>query len=176
VPEDSIGLRAILREDFGIHYHQWWNPGFHVIAVSRLFQYRSRYPRPRRLAIGALCRTLHSVQVCVYGVDVGLETSIGRRVRFGHATSVTIHPNAQLGNDVLVRQGVTIGAYADGVGVPVLEDGVELGAGAVLMGPITVGQGAKIGPNAVVSRNVPAGAVVMCDPPRMIAPKREKAI
>ena len=76
---------------------------------------------------------------------------------------------ARLGDDCRIRQNVTIGIRAEGETVaPVLGDGVDLGAGAVLLGGITVGDGAVVGANAVVLSDVPAGALAVGVPARII--------
>lgn len=79
-----------------------------------------------------------------------------------------IHSRARIGNDVLIRQNVTIGTRHKGGGVPVIEDRVVIGAGAVLLGGITVGTGAVIGANSVVLCDVEPGATVVGAPARPI--------
>jgi serine acetyltransferase len=89
-----------------------------------------------------------------------------------------ISPFAQIGDDCVIRQGVTIGQHARDGRAPILGDKVNVGAGAVLIGPIRVGNGAIIGPNVVVTRNVPDGATLFAQPPRVISmpPPREASL
>ncbi|RML16786.1 Serine acetyltransferase, partial [Pseudomonas syringae pv. maculicola] len=77
---------------------------------------------------------------------------------------------AEIGNDVTLYQGVTLGGTSWNAGKrhPTLEDGVVVGAGAKVLGPFTVGAGAKIGSNAVVTKAVPAGATAVGIPGRII--------
>ncbi len=105
-----------------------------------------------------------------YGIEVYYSTKIGRRVVFGHQNGIVIHPFAEIGDDCLIRQNVTIGAAKQGPGreAPKLGAGVRVGCGAVIVGDVTIGEGAIIGPNAVVMTDVPAGATVFAENPRIM--------
>ena len=83
---------------------------------------------------------------------------------------IVIGETAEIGNDVTLYQGVTLGgtSWNKGKRHPTLEDGVVVGAGAKVLGPFTVGAGAKIGSNAVVTKEVPAGATAVGIPGRII--------
>ena len=74
----------------------------------------------------------------VYGIQLSPQTQIGRRLRIVHQHGIVIHKSAVIGDDCLIRHGVTIGA-ARGPGAPRLGDRVEVGAGAVLVGNIRIG-------------------------------------
>ena len=83
---------------------------------------------------------------------------------------VVIGETAEIGDDVTLYHGVTLGgtSWNKGKRHPTLEDGVIVGAGAKILGPFTVGAGAKIGSNAVVTKAVPAGATAVGIPGRVI--------
>jgi serine O-acetyltransferase len=83
---------------------------------------------------------------------------------------IVIGETAEIGNDVTLYQGVTLGGTSWNAGKrhPTLEDGVVVGGGAKVLGPFTVGAGAKIGSNAVVTKAVPAGATAVGIPARII--------
>ena len=114
-------------------------------------------------------------QVDVFVAGVGTGGTIGRRVFIDHATGVVIGQTAEVGNDVVIFHGVTLGGVAmtPGKRHPTVGDHVMIGAGAKVLGPITVGTGVKIGANAVVVKDVPCGNVAIGVPARLL-PKPEK--
>ncbi|MCD5353541.1 serine O-acetyltransferase [Kineosporia mesophila] len=99
----------------------------------------------------------------VTGVEIHPGATIGRRFFIDHATGVVIGETAEIGNDVMLYQDVTLGGRSlePVKRHPTLLDGVVVGAGARVLGPITVGKNAQIGANAVVVRDVPDDAVVV---------------
>ena len=120
-------------------------------------------------------RVLSSAARALTGVDIHPEARIGRRVFIDHATGVVIGQTAEVGNDVVIFHGVTLGGVAmtPGKRHPTVGDHVMIGAGAKVLGPITVGAGVKIGANAVVVKDVPCGNVAIGVPARLL-PKPEK--
>ena len=109
------------------------------------------------------------------GIEIHPGAVIGRRLFIDHGMGVVIGGTAELGDDVTLYQGVTLGGTSVERGVkrhPTLEDGVIVGAGASVLGPFTVGQGARIGANAVVVSEVPAGATMVGVPAKQIGRKR----
>lgn len=105
------------------------------------------------------------------GIEIHPGAKIGRRFFIDHGMGIVIGETAEIGNDVTLYQGVTLGgtSWNKGKRHPTLEDGVVVGAGAKVLGPFTVGAGAKIGSNAVVTKEVPAGATAVGIPGRIIA-------
>lgn len=106
------------------------------------------------------------------GIEIHPGAKIGRRFFIDHGMGVVIGETAEIGNDVTLYHGVTLGgtSWNKGKRHPTLEDGVIVGAGAKILGPFTVGKGAKIGSNAVVNKAVPAGATVIGIPGRVVMP------
>lgn len=104
------------------------------------------------------------------GVEIHPGAKIGRRFFIDHGMGIVIGETAEIGDDVTLYQGVTLGgtSWNKGKRHPTLEDGVVVGAGAKVLGPFTVGAGAKIGSNAVVTKAVPAGATAVGIPGRII--------
>lgn len=104
------------------------------------------------------------------GIAIGATAKIGRRLHIEHHGCIVVHGAAEIGDDCLIRHGVTIGNLGgeDALGAPKIGDGVQIGAGAKLMGRITIGSGAVIGANAVVIRDVPDRAVVVGIPGRIV--------
>ncbi|MBO3274935.1 serine O-acetyltransferase [Pseudomonas schmalbachii] len=104
------------------------------------------------------------------GIEIHPGAKIGRRFFIDHGMGIVIGETAEIGDDVTLYQGVTLGgtSWNKGKRHPTLEDGVVVGAGAKVLGPFTVGAGAKIGSNAVVTKEVPPGATVVGIPGRII--------
>jgi serine O-acetyltransferase len=120
-----------------------------------------------------LARTLSNIGRFITGVEIHPGATLGRRVFIDHGMGVVIGETANIGNDVTLYHGVTLGgtSWKAGKRHPTLEDNVVVGAGAKVLGPITMGQGAKIGSNSVVVKDVPADATVVGIPGRIIVAK-----
>ncbi|MGM8899150.1 MULTISPECIES: serine O-acetyltransferase [unclassified Psychrobacter] len=105
------------------------------------------------------------------GIEIHPAAKIGKRFFIDHGVGVVIGETAEIGNDVTLYHGVTLGgvSWNNGKRHPTLEDGVIVGAGAKVLGPFTVGKNAKIGSNAVVVKPVPAGATMVGSAARMIS-------
>lgn len=104
------------------------------------------------------------------GIEIHPGAKIGRRFFIDHGLGIVIGETAEIGDDVTIYQGVTLGgtSWNKGKRHPTLADGVVVGAGAKVLGPFTVGAGAKVGSNAVVTKEVPPGATVVGIPGRII--------
>lgn len=108
----------------------------------------------------------------VFNCDMSVRTSIGGGLRMPHnGLGVVVHPNVIIGNDVTIRQNVTIGG-SNGSGVPIIKDNVIIGAGAVLLGDIVIGESARIGANAVVLTDVPPRHTAVGVPATRIFPNK----
>ena len=107
------------------------------------------------------------------GIEIHPGATIGRRFFVDHGMGVVIGETAEIGDDVTLYQGVTLGGVSldPGKRHPTLGDGVIVGAGAAVLGPFRVGDGARVGSNAVVVREVPAGATVVGIPARSVGPQ-----
>ena len=107
----------------------------------------------------------------ITGIEIHPAAKIGKRFFIDHGVGVVIGETAEIGNDVTLYHGVTLGgvSWNNGKRHPTLEDGVTVGAGAKVLGPFTVGKNAKIGSNAVVVKPVPAGATMVGSAARMIS-------
>lgn len=117
-----------------------------------------------------LARVVSNFGRWLTGIEIHPGARIGRRFFIDHGMGIVIGETAEIGNDVTLYQGVTLGgtSWNKGKRHPTLEDGVVVGAGAKVLGPFTVGAGAKIGSNAVVTKEVPAGATAVGIPGRII--------
>jgi len=105
------------------------------------------------------------------GIEIHPGAKIGRRFFIDHGSGVVIGETCEIGDDVTLYQGVTLGgtSWNKGKRHPTLQNGVVVGAGAKILGPFTVGENAKVGSNAVVTKEVPAGATVIGIPGYVIS-------
>ena len=113
----------------------------------------------------------HKAMEIVTGVSLPPELTAGEGLYIGHYGAIIVSPDARLGRHCNLSQGVTIGVGGRGAqrGAPVLGNRVYVGAGAILFGKIEIGEDAAIGAGAVVTRSVPARAVVVGNPARVIS-------
>jgi serine O-acetyltransferase len=104
-------------------------------------------------------------------VDIHPASKIGERVFIDHAAGVVIGETAEIGNDVLIYQQVTLGgvSLSHGKRHPTIQDNVVIGAGAKILGNITIGKGAKIGANSVVIKDVPPHSTAVGIPAKIIS-------
>ena len=102
----------------------------------------------------------------ITGIEIHPAAQIGRGFFIDHGMGVVIGETAELGDDVTLYQGVTLGGtgFATGKRHPTVQDNVTIGSGAKLLGPITVGHGSKIGANSVVIHDVPPNSTVVGNP------------
>lgn len=142
-------------------------PGLHALLIHRIAH--ALWSRGWRLS----ARVISQFSRWMTGIEIHPGARIGRRLLIDHGMGVVIGETAEVGDNVTLYQGVTLGGVSLNPGKrhPTLEDDVVVGAGAALLGPFTVGRGARIGSNAVVLREVLAGATVVGVPARQVGPQ-----
>ena len=105
----------------------------------------------------------------IYSCELPCSTTIGQGSAFVHnGLGCVVNPNSIIGNNVRILQNVSIAGRGTGNGTPIIDDDVLIGCGACVLGGVHIGKGAKIGANAVVVRDVPAGAVAVGIPAKII--------
>jgi serine O-acetyltransferase len=125
--------------------------------------------------IPLLPKLLASFNRVVFAAQVPAETRLGKGVKLNYSGLGTVlHPRAVIGDRVEIGPGVVVGGRSRIWNVPVIEDDVQIGVGAKVLGPVRVGRGAIIGANAVVLHDVPAEAVVVGIPGRIVRIGRDK--
>jgi len=168
-------LWEIIREDWEVNDRSWLRPGCQAMVVYRVSVWRMGLRhRIFRAPLCVICRVLQIFVRNFYGIEIYETSTFGRRLRIAHQNGIVVHQETVIGDDCLIRQGVTISRASNhGGGVrakaPILGDRVEVGAGAVIVGGIRIGDDVVIGPNAVVMTNVPAGSIVSAPPARILA-------
>ena len=142
-------------------------PGLHAIVLHRIAHYS--WQRGWRL----VARVVSQISRSLTGIEIHPGATIGRRFFIDHGMGVVIGETAEIGNDVMLYHGVTLGGTSlhQGKRHPTLEDGVIVGAGAKVLGAITIGEGARVGANAVVVADVAPGIAVVGIPAKAVAPR-----
>ena len=146
----SAGLHAIWLHRIA---HRWWvRPG-------------GKWP----------ARVLAYLSRSFTGIEIHPGAHIGRRFFIDHGMGVVIGETAEVGNDVLLFHGVTLGGVSMSPGKrhPTIGNNVQIGAGAKVLGPVTVEDGAKVGANAVLVKNLPQGHVAVGVPSRARDPRTD---
>jgi serine O-acetyltransferase len=135
-------------------------PGVHALLAHRVAH------ALHTSGVPVLPRMIAAVARAVTGIEIHPAARIGDGFFIDHGMGVVIGETAQIGDDVTLYQGVTLGGtgFATGKRHPTLQDNVTVGSGAKMLGPITIGHGAKIGANTVVIHDVPAHATVVGNP------------
>ena len=156
-------MLELLREDWNTYDKDLWRQGFWAMCVYRFGNWRYRVrPAWLRKPFSLAYRLLRTAIQIVAGIELHCETRVGRRLLIEHFGGIIVSGDAVIGDDVVIRQGVTIGLRTTGRrGAPVIGNRVDIGAGAKLLGNIRIGDDAVIGANAVVLCDVPAGALAV---------------
>ena len=135
-------------------------PGIHALLAHRVAHALDGARVP------LLPRSISMLARAVTGIEIHPSARIGEGLFIDHGAGVVIGETADIGDNVTLYQGVTLGGtgFATGKRHPTVQDNVTIGSGAKLLGPITVGHGAKIGANSVVITDVPPNATVVGNP------------
>ena len=123
-----------------------------------------------------LARTLSTFSRWLTGIEIHPGATLGRRVFIDHGMGVVIGETAEIGDDVTLYHGVTLGgtSWKAGKRHPTLKKGAVVGAGAKVLGPIVIGENAKVGSNSVVVKDIPDGATAVGIPGRIIISKQKE--
>ena len=140
-------------------YQGFWAMFNHKIA-NRLYRWRLYF----------LSRAVSQLSRFFTGIEIHPGAKIGNGVFIDHGAGVVIGETCEIGDNVTMYQGVTLGGTGKDTGKrhPTICNNVIIGAEALLLGPITVGEGAKIGAGAIVIKDVPPGSTIVGEPARNI--------
>lgn len=172
--QSLASLWAQIHEDWVAHRQDWTLPGFRAVAVHRFGVWRMGIqPKPLRAPFSWLYKRLYRKVRNQYGIELPYTVKLGRRVVIEHQGAIVIHGYCEIGDDSVIRQGVTLGnRYLDRpLEAPKIGKGVNIGAGAKIFGAITIGDRVNIGANAVVLNDIPAGATAVGIPARILVKK-----
>ncbi len=139
-------------------------PGLHAVLWHRIARplYRAR--------LYVLARLVSHLARFLTGIEIHPGAKIGKRLFIDHGMGTVIGETAEIGDDVLLYQGVTLGGTGNECGKrhPTVGNNVVIGTGAAVLGNIALGDGVKVGAGSVVVHNVPAGATVVGIPGRVV--------
>jgi serine acetyltransferase/GT2 family glycosyltransferase len=170
----QMSLWALVREDWITHGRDWTLPGFRAVAVCRFGQWRMGIrSKILRAPCSVFYRMLYRNVRNYYGIELPCTVVLGRRVVIEHQSGIIVHGLCRIGDDCILRQGVTLANRrpSEPHAVPILGNGVNVGAGAKILGQVTVGDGAQIGANAVVLEDVPPGGRAVGVPAKIVLPE-----
>ncbi len=110
------------------------------------------------------------------GIEIHPGATIGRRLVIDHGTGIVIGETAEIGDDVLIYQGVTLGGTGkdEGKRHPTVKNGVMISAGSKVLGPITIGENSRVAAGAVVLKDVPPNSTVVGVPARVVRQNGKK--
>lgn len=139
-------------------------PGFKALRSHKRANWFFRHNMPF-IARAISQRSAHKT-----GIEIHPGATIGKRVVIDHGHGIVIGETAEIGDDVMIYQGVTLGGTGKDIGKrhPTIESGVMIGAGAKVLGPITVGKNAKVAAGAVVVRDVEPNSTVVGVPGEVV--------
>lgn len=147
-------------------------PGFHAVLLHRPAHWL--WQRGWRLS----AKVIAQIARLLTGIEIHPGAKIGRRLFIDHGMAVVFGETAEIGNDVTIYQGVTLGGVSPSVDSaaqvnrkrhPTIRDGAIVGSGAQVLGPIIVGERARVGANAVVTKDVFPGCAVVGVPARPVS-------
>ena len=145
-------------------------PGIHALLAHRIAH------ALQGAGIPILPRFVSMFARAVTGIEIHPSARIGRGLFIDHGAGVVIGETAEIGDDVTLYHGVTLGgtSWSPGKRHPTLEDRVVVGAGAKILGPITVGRGTRVGANSVVVEATPPDVTVVGIPAKVVRPESSR--
>lgn len=163
-----------IKEDWKTYERDLSRPGLWVMVVYRFGRWRYTIkPRLIRLPFSFLYKVLKVFMQMITGIELPCETKVGHRFRIDHFSDIIISGDAIIGDDVVIRNGVTIGLKnTESPGSPIIGNRVDIGAGAKILGPITIGDDVLIGANAVVLNDIPSNSLAV-GVPAVIKPRKQ---
>lgn len=163
-----------IREDFKAHGSDISRQGFWVMVVYRFGRWRYGIrPRLLRMPFSFLYKFFFKAVQVLTGIELPCETKLGKRLCIEHFGDIIISGDAEFGDDVILRNGVTVGLRRTGErGSPRIGNRVDIGAGAKILGPIQIGDDVSIGANAVVISDIPSGSTAVGVPAKIFPKNR----
>lgn len=140
-------------------------PGFHAVGLHKISSILWR------IGLRALARLCSHIARLLTGIEIHPAATIGKRLFIDHGMGVVIGATAEIGDDVTIYHGVTLGGKGKGDTKkrhPTLNNNVLIGSGAQVLGAITLGSGSTIGSNAVITKDIPDFCTAVGNPGRIV--------
>ncbi|MEZ0052457.1 serine O-acetyltransferase [Mycobacterium sp. MAA66] len=144
-------------------------------GLHAIWSYRVAHQMWERPALRGPARVLAQLTRLLTGIEIHPGATIGRRFFIDHGMGVVIGETTEIGDDVMLYHGVTLGGRSlnQGKRHPTLGNRVTIGAGAKVLGPVKIGDDSAIGANAVVTHDVPADSIAT-GIPALVRPRTDK--
>jgi serine O-acetyltransferase len=162
-----------LRSDWHTYEKDLTRQGLWVMIVYRFGRWRYTVKSSLlRKPLSFIYKGLKIASQILTGIDIPCEVTLGQRFRIEHFGGIIVSGDAIFGNDVIIRQGVTVGLKCTKErGSPIIGNNVDIGAGAKILGTVKIGDNVSIGANAVVINDVPSNSIAVGIPARIIPKK-----
>jgi serine O-acetyltransferase len=157
-------LLQTLHEDWIAHGRDWTRPGFRAVIAARVGRLQAESPhRTVRALVRSVHRRAYRYIRNHYGIELPHTVRLGRRTIIEHQGGIVVHGYCEIGDECILRQGVTLGNRHVGrpFDAPRVGDRVNIGAGAQILGNVRIGDDVNIGANAVVLIDVPNGCTAV---------------
>ncbi len=147
-------------------------PGFHAILIHRIAHWFYLHKMP------LLARLISHFSRLLTGIEIHPGAKIGKRFFIDHGMGVVIGETTEIGDNVLMYQGVSLAGTGKEKGKrhPTIGNNVVIGADAIVLGPITIGDNVKIGAGSVVVKPVPPNCTVVGVPGRIVAREGKRVV
>ncbi len=161
-----------IKSDWVAHDRSIYKPGFKALLIYRFGNWRMTVKaKVLRAPLSVIYRFLERRIRFKYGIELPYTVVLGERLIIEHQHGIVIHGNCVIGDDCIIRQGVTLGnkSLDKPLDAPVIGSKVNIGAGAKILGAVKIGDNATIGANAVVVKDVPAGHTAVGIPAKLMS-------
>jgi serine acetyltransferase len=139
-----------------------------LLVLFRTAQLARGRGRRTRLLSTVLTVLYRAVSLFMYSIDIPVSTRIGKGLTIHHGMGLVVHSRCVIGENVTLRQSVTIGTSTTHGGAPVIGSRVNIGANSVILGEIEVGDDTLVGAGSVVTRSASSGSVLAGNPARIV--------
>lgn len=158
-----------IKEDYINHNKDIFCIGFHAMVVYRFGRYRYTIKTSLIRKIFSLIYKIAYMNIRSKGIELPCEVEVGKGLRIDHNGGIVVSGYAKLGENCILRNGVTIGTRSiEDIKAPLIGNNVNIGSGAKILGEITIGDNVNIGANAVVLINVPNNSTVVGIPAKVL--------